>query len=375
MSKYQSTFKYKIVDDGSIHTNYILSGKQLSEEAKKITVWVTEYCVEHFNSDHTTATQQQIYSDVKQLFADKHGKVTFNDLVQLFGAESSFECLMSYLLTGFMSGFQTDPMKLLMYTYGRALPLDGAHEWMDNFRINNLGYPMNMFVWGKYDNETNFSVHQQEPEPINTSVELPNYERVYNYIVTPFRGIIIHNEQGIAYDDYKAMCDACYLRYPCCFCGAHGCDVYDIKDMSLSVEEITQVIHRYPSWHIQYVLNTATYASHNGTHWVALELTAGHAKLICSQGSSFGCFADNGKLANSLSTCGFRHQWNNFGVQRDGYNCGIFSPIALYMLLIHDGDITKAVKEGIGENGVNIHGTDNSASNINEVRKKLIGSK
>ena len=46
----------------------------------------------------------------------------------------------------------------------------------------------------------------------------------------------------------------------------------------------------FPSWHIQYVLNTATYASRSGIHWVALEFTDKFAKLICSQASNFGCF-------------------------------------------------------------------------------------
>ena len=62
-------------------------------------------------------------------------------------------------------------------------------------------------------------------------------------------------------------------------------------------------------------------------------------------------------------------------IQHDGYNCGIFSPISLYMLLMYDGNISKAVQEGIGDNGVNIHGTKpNVNTDINKVRDNIVGA-
>lgn len=374
-SKYTSSFKYKIVDDTPIRTNYILSGKQLSETAKQTTILVVKYYLEHDDMiQNKNETQQQIVNDVKALAA-KNPNFTYNDLVVMFGAESSFECLMSYLLTGFMTGNTNDPMKVLMYTYGRAIPLENDTEWMDNFRINNIGFPLNMLVWGKHDSETTYSIHQMEPLPINDSVELNDYKKMYEMLVTPFRGILLHNMMNIDYNNYKQMCDECYKRFPCCFCGAHGCDVFDIPSMSINIAEIRQALNRYPSWHIQYVLNTATYASRSGIHWVALEFTDKFAKLICSQASNFGCFRDGGKIANELPKYGFNMIYNQSSVQTDGYNCGIFAPISLYMLLIYDGDIVRAVKEGIGKDGVNIHGTKTDPNvNIDVVRKKVIGS-
>lgn len=361
----ESKIKNKIFDDGRNKQNYVFGGKEPSEEAKQLLPEIIKYCEKYNTISPATNSEKEVTRTVRALGGD----ITYDKLMKAFNA-TTFDNLLAYILVGYMSGEVTDPMKLFTYTYGRTPPLKDAQEWLDNFRINNLGQPLNMLVWHKYDLPTTFSVHREEPEPINENVEI-NYVKAYKLLVTPLRGIILNKEQNIDFNDCKAMCDACYNKYAYCYCGAHGCDVFDYDIMSMSIPEIKKVLERYPSWTIGYVLNTATYKSHNGIHWVALILNKNSAKLICSQASGFECFKDDNKLIQSLPENGFTLENNNTVVQFDNFNCGVFSPMSLWALLEYDGDLVKAVHEGIGKNGSRIHGLSHFANDINQIRTNM----
>lgn len=166
----------------------------------------------------------------------------------------------------------------------------------------------------------------------------------------------------------EQICDECYKHYPYFFGGAHGCDVFDTY-LTLSIDEITNFFKRYPSAKIGYILNTATYESGKGEHWVALELSKGKAKLICSQASDFGAFHDNGKLDRSLQQhmYGQSHNINRF--QSDNYSCGIFSALSLYELFM-TGSIEATAKR-IGDNGESLK----PGKNINDIRELWAGTK
>ena len=358
-----SEIKNKIIDDNTITANYVLGGKEVPEEAKQLLPEVIKYYFERNLVSPSTETQKNVIKTVQSL-----PEITYESLYTAFGADS-FDTLLAYLLIGFMTQTYEDPLKQFTYTYGRTPPLKADKEWLDNFRINNLGQPLNMLVWRKFDTNNNYSVHIHSSQPINESAQI-NYKKVYELLVTPLRGIILHKLHNIAYDNYKEMCDACYNRFAYCYCGAHGCDVFDTP-MSLTVMELREVLNRYTSWCIGYVLNTATYASHSGVHWVAFELINQSALLICSQASGFECFQDGGKLFNTLPKFGFTLQNNDAIVQYDKYNCGVFSPIALWALLQYDNNILNAVNEGIGKNGVKIHGASLFAKDINQVRENI----
>jgi hypothetical protein len=261
---------------------------------------------------------------------------------------------------------------------------------MDNFRINNIVYPLLMLRWAKFDPDVNdalpkddkqFSVKLWEPLPINESVDLGNalYERVLKFLVTPFRAILM----GIENKSPKEICDACYQNYAICYGGAHGWDVFHREDMSLSIPEIAKVLKRYPSWCIKYVLNTATYASRQGIHWVALEMCVEngelYAKLLCSQASTFGVFRtckdfEGPHLHAELVENGFLTPYNQVCVQKDGYNCGFYAGLFLLMLVKFEGNINSAVVNGVGVNGKNIHGTKPYEGGIDGIRKNLVGS-
>ena len=171
--------------------------------------------------------------------------------------------------------------------------------------------------------------------------------------------------------DDLTIIDEAYKHYPFYFGGAHGCDVFDISNMSLSLNEITEFLNRYPSARVGYILNTATYKSGHGEHWVALELTHGKARLICSQQSDFSVFHDGGKLRNTLRSLGYGEEWNNKEIQTENYGCGTYAFISL-MELLRFGNIDKAVN-AIGVNMENLGKDVNKTSNVDIVREKLVG--
>lgn len=169
----------------------------------------------------------------------------------------------------------------------------------------------------------------------------------------------------------EEVCDICYQHFPFFFGGAHGCDVFEISSMSLSVDEITQFLNRYPSARVGYILNTATYKSGKGQHWVALELTKGKAKLVCSQRSDFDVFEDGGSLVNALKRNGYGMEHNERSIQRDDYACGTYAFISL-MELLRFGDIKKAV-DNIGVNMEHLGSEIGKASSADKVRENLVG--
>jgi hypothetical protein len=385
-----------VIDNASFDTCYMLSHKdKLNESAKRAVEKVVKWYLENSNGNYMVHSPSNDQRKIREAIEGIKDKLTYDNIAAALGTQNqSFEHLTAKLLMAFMSQQPTDPMKLLQYTYGRVPPLQSRTEWMDNYRINNLGFPLTQLVWGKHDPDVNkslkkdpsqgtiFSVKTYEPKPINESVDLGAalYERVYKFLVTPFRAILL-DENTI---DYKQTCDACYQKYAVCYGGAHGWDIFHIKDMSLTIEELSRVLRRYPSWNIAYVLNTATYASCSGVHWVAFMMSNENdnlvAKLVCSQGSSFDAFRTCKEftgplLSTELADNGFLTKNNKCTVQRDNYNCGFYAPMFLWQLINYDGKIEDAVIKGVGVDGKNIHDDRHTFSGgIEQLRENSVGS-
>lgn len=169
----------------------------------------------------------------------------------------------------------------------------------------------------------------------------------------------------------REVTDRCYKQFPFYFGGAHGCDVFDYPNMSLSIDEITQFLNRYPSARVGYILNTSTYSSGHGQHWVALELTKGKARLICSQKGTFNGFNDGGNLVRQLESHHYQTEYNNRNIQTDNYACGTYAFISL-MELLRFGDIKKAV-DTIGVNMESLGKEIGKTSSADKVRENLVG--
>ena len=419
--KIQDTFvKYK--------TNNMLFGKVITPYAKKVIFEVIKY----YNSkdiEGNTDLKRRIIKYLNKVFEDK--QLNYDKLMQKFGAQTN-ECLLGYMLIAYQRQ-NLDLMLRTMYTFGRVLPLDYKTEWFDNYRLNAYGNVLNMVMWKKYDMNDVYTI-DESPKPINKSVKI-DFVKAIKYLVGSLRAFIIDKElypnssnmsgggnsgnpsvneqmsssinsssmQNVAFSgvsggdiekildprDYhefkndgaknecknksaEQICDECYEHYPFYFGGSHGCDVFSLG-MTLTIPEIKTFLERYPSARVGYILNTSTYRSGKGEHWVAMEFTKGKAKLICSQQSDFSVFHDDGQLRSAIRSACMGEEWNNRVIQVDNENCGLYSVLSLLELL-RFGNIDKAV-DAIGVNMKNLGKDVGKPSNAELVREKLAGVK
>ena len=381
------------------HTNSILFGKHITPYAKKVIFEVIKY-YQNKDISGNTDLKRKIIKYLHKVFEDK--ELNYDKLMTKFNAQTN-ECLMAYMLIAYQSD-NLDLMLRTMYTFGRVLPLDYKTEWFDNYRLNAYGNVYNMVMWKQFDANDVYTI-DEEPKPIDKSVKIP-FNKVIKYFVGSLRAFIIDHElypsnvasssppTSFSGGDVEAIispsdahkgndptsknktaeqiCDECYLHYPFYFGGSHGCDVFSLG-MTLTVEEIKQFLDRYPSARVGYILNTSTYRSGKGEHWVAVEFTHGKAKMICSQQSDFSAFHDGGELKKKIREICYGEEWNNRLIQMDNHACGMYSAMALLQLL-RFGSIDKAV-DAIGVNMENLGHSVGKASNVEIVIDKLAGVK
>jgi hypothetical protein len=160
---------------------------------------------------------------------------------------------------------------------------------------------------------------------------------------------------------YKIIADKAYEYFPFYYGGTHGCDIFrDNFCMSTrfapSLSVIKQILLRYPSLSIGYIMNTSTYESGKGQHWVAIyfmqDNNGAKCKLICSEGGDFTGFEES-SFSTTLKELGFGMEWNPTKIQMDDCNCGMYSFLSLYKLIEKKGNINEAIKS-IGTNAENI---------------------
>ena len=261
------------------------------------------------------------------------------------------------------------------YTFGKIKPLSSRTEWFDNFRLNGLCNGFNNVLWNDKGRSDCYAVGKTDSsgvtsrtfEPINTGVECGNYRRVCKHLVGALRKFIIRNDLYQTNDtyeikvpvrgemSYKEICDRCYQMYPFYWAGAHGCDFYISKfsHIAISLKEVREFNDRYPSAIVGWILNTSTYTSHNGAHWIAFLTKGSTAYVVDSAGKSLTNMKDGGAFKNEVGRCGYSINYNTEALQSDGYSCGMFSVISSYMMLCTDCDII-ATATSISRNGTGL---------------------
>lgn len=367
-----------ITDDlSNLKTNSILYGSKITDYYIHISMKVMKHLAESpfkGNSD----IQRKIIDYAHKIM--KCDDITFDILKQKFHATSN-ECLFAYFVRGYLSS-PNDLVLSWMYTVGRVLPMTRRDEWFDNFRLSAYGACFNMVVWDKFNSEDSYAV-DYNPIDIVKSKSINNI-RFNEKLVGPFRKFLLgqhllpheykDNKPTEHFDD-STLSDTAYLHFPFYFGGAHGCDVFDIPDKSLSVVEIKDVLQRYPSALIGYILNTSTYRSGKGEHWVAVifsNFDGLQCNLICSQKSNFDVFRDDGRFKQTLSTLGFKMNHNSIETQRNNYSCGELSVLSL-LKMIEYRNINDAVFN-IGLNAENFGNELGKQTNINKIREKIVGT-
>ena len=174
-------------------------------------------------------------------------------------------------------------------------------------------------------------------------------------------------------DTATKMLDSLVKKYPYFTGCTHGCDVFtpDFKDKSVSIGDISEFCKRYPLSIVGYILNTKTYKSGRGQHWMALLFKYKKCYLICSQKSDFSAFEEK-TLEEDLGRYGFSKVWNLEEIQHDPSSCGLYSVLANLCFIIkgsgdNEPNIVKIV-DMIGDKGENIN-----KDGIYVIKKKLAG--
>ncbi len=285
----------------------------------------------------------------------------------------SAECLMLNAI----QEFHIVPRCLLMLTTAictRVMPYTSKTEWFDNFTLNSYLYQLTTIVNKEYDKPELFSVKNKSI--INESVALINPQKMLNYYGNDFRCFIEFDKttEDITTDEEATKCmDELMTKYYYSTGCAHGCDCFRIP-MGGTIAEIAAMCKRYPRNLFGYILNTATYESGKGKHWIVFMFRDKTAYYICSFGHDQSSLMDCHYITNELATNGMSIEYNMMKIQEDNYNCGLFSVLSTLAFIIESAktsgtkvDIIKVVSR-IGANAQNIN-----EEGIDEIRMALVG--
>ena len=233
-------------------------------------------------------------------------------------------------------------------------------------------------IGGELSNSTNLEggANPGSSNLINESVKLTNPLQLLMHLGNNYRCFI---EFGLpadkVVDNEKAikLLDALNSKYPYYTGCTHGCDVFtsDFREKSVSIADIHEFCQRYPYSIVGYILNTKTYKSGRGQHWMALIFKHNTAYLICSQGSGFNAFEEK-TLERDLEECGFSKEWNPKTIQIDHSSCGMYSVLSNLSFIMNGGGnrkpIIKDIVNMIGEEAKGIN-----AEGIYSIKQKLAG--
>lgn len=228
-------------------------------------------------------------------------------------------------------------------------------------------------------NEPNQSsiVKSNSQTKVKHNTKLSNPKELLYHLGNEYRTFI---EFGLTKNEYQTlddtkiteMLDKLVDKYPYFTGLTHGCDVFtsNYRDKSVSINDIKEFCSRYPTSIVGYILNTETYASGRGQHWVSLIFKNQSCYLICSQGSEFSCFKEP-TLAKEIKS-NFATDYNTKTIQFDSSSCGLYSVLVnLVSILLcggtRDFDI-RAIIDKIGLNAKNIN-----LDGIYAIKKKICG--
>ena len=266
------------------------------------------------------------------------------------------ECLMAHAILA----YHIDPKSLLMLTtaiHTRVKPMlnDGKNGWFDNFSLNSYLYQLTTFVYEDFeDNDSStYTIAKPKTTLINESKKLTNPNDLLFHLGNLYRCFkefdIGTKEEIYKLSNEEAMSklDQLNKKYPYYTYQCHGCDVFDISDRSCSIKDIKEFCERYPNSIVGGILNTETYASGRGQHWVCLLFRDSTAYLMCSQAGDFNSFHDQGKLLKQLNQYGFGQKYNSETIQKDNSNCGLYSTLFNLVSIIQ---LDKLNNKIVGQN-------------------------
>ena len=203
--------------------------------------------------------------------------------------------------------------------------------------LENLMFKENKpSCFNKYSNKINVR------QLIHTNHELKNPDKVLDFLGNKLRKfILVNNPNELKINDPTKVLDVMVKIYPYFTGLTHGCDVFDISEKSLSLEEIRSFTLRYPYSTVGYILNTAGYRDGKGQHWVPVLFLNNYLFMLCSQKSDVLELNYGEKIKTFCENNGIKIITNTFlKIQSDDCNCGLYSVLVnlLFILMYYNGN-------------------------------------
>ena len=370
-----------------LHTRTLLHGYEGMTNLEKERVFNVLKYLSTKNISFNGAERFKGSNKLRKEFTDLISKSnSYDELKNSINGCETDECLMAHAILS----FHIDPKSLLMLTtaiHTRVKPLnEGKNAWFDNFSLNAFLYQLTTFIYNDYDNNNDDSVFSiNKPEGlIKNDKKISNPQSLLYNLGNLYRTFLefrigtkeeiynLTNEEALTCLD-KLVDKYPYFTYQC-----HGCDCFELESKTCRIRDIYEFTKRYPKTLVGGILNTETYRSGRGQHWVALLFLDCTSYLICSQAGNYNSFHDNNILINELNKYGFAEHYNKICIQKDNSNCGLFSLLSNLVAIINLDEInlsnqnnglsTKKIVEEIGVNGKGIN-----SKGIFKLKENLIG--
>ena len=174
------------------------------------------------------------------------------------------------------------------------------------------------------------------------------------------------------------------VRYfPIYYIGSVACNWFDDTNTA-SINTIKRFVSKYPMIYVVAIINTASSENSGGAHWMGLcfinegdeQENNNYCYLMCSQGSSWNAFMDNGRFNKTVIDNGFVQVHNSVCCQYDNCNCGVYSFLFIYMFILNKANMEKAIQcVGVDANSLNNNESYNGDKTIYHVKEILFGYK
>ena len=205
------------------------------------------------------------------------------------------------------------------------------------------------------------------------------YKTIMLKIIGVFRSFLILNHLLPESNEYKIfnphdVCDVASYYFPYSYVGCGGCDMFN-DNYAPSIETIKKFLSIYKDNHVISIINASPFSARDGgSHWMGLYIDNKRACLMCPQACDWTILKDNGSLYQTLTNNGFSTMNNAVSCQRDSCNCGVYSFLFLYAMMLCNGDMVEAVKR-VGVNANNIPNSKNTKDTIFVIKNTLFGYK
>lgn len=353
------------------------------------------------DSDNSSDDAWGKYLD--ELYAE-NPNYTYDDLIKVLGKTHdgiSTESVLAHVMAGYRH-VDSELITRCLNTFCRPLKLSGKYEWLDNWTLNAPGNALNFMFWSKFnspdiavvprdfagigvnegatdvkiDSNSNFipnnatcinNIADQRVRKTKLLITQNDIKKAFAgnqfvlKVVGIFRAFLICNNllpdmpENNAKMEFTSedITNTSVKYFPFYYVGCGGCDMFD-SNFTADIQTIKCFLVKYPQVSVGSIINVSTFKSGDGgSHWMGLYFTYKNASLLCPQASRWDILGDDGVLYNSLINLGFAVEHNGICCQKDNCNCGIYSFLFLFTMLLLNGDMKKAV-DRVGVNAAEL---------------------